>query len=54
MPWPRRGSPRGAPPQAAVETAKPPTVISHAPGRMLITDIRNPGLNDYLEAQKHK
>ena len=39
-------------PQAAVENAKPPIVITHAPGHMFITDIRNADLNDYLERRK--
>ncbi len=46
--------PCGAPPQAAVEYAKPPIAITHAPGHMFITDIVNSELNDYLEAQKNK
>ena len=46
--------PCGVTPQAAVENAKPPIVITHAPGHMFITDILNTELNDYLEAQKHK
>ena len=48
------GSPRIHFTQAAVENAKPPIVITHAPGHMFITDILNTELNDYLEAQKHK
>ena len=46
--------PCGVTPQAAVENAKPPIVITHAPGHMFITDILNTELNDYLEAQKNK
>ena len=46
--------PCGVTPQAAVENAKPPIVITHAPGHMFITDILNSELNDYLEAQKQK
>lgn len=46
--------PCGVTPQAAVENAKPPIVITHAPGHMFITDILNADLNDYLEAQKHQ
>ena len=42
----------GVTPQAAVENAKPPIVITHAPGHMFITDIRNADLNDYLERRK--
>ena len=44
--------PCGVTPQAAVEIAKPPIVITHAPGHMFITDIRNADLNDYLERRK--
>ena len=46
--------PCGVTPQAAVEHAKPPIVITHAPGHMFITDIRNAELNDYLEAKKQR
>ena len=46
--------PCGVTPQAAVENAKPPIAITHAPGHMFITDIVNSELNDYLEAQKQK
>lgn len=42
----------GVTPQAAVENAKPPIVITHAPGHMFITDIPNAELNDFLEAKK--
>lgn len=42
----------GVTPQAAVENAKPPVVITHAPGHMFITDIPNDRLNDYLEEKK--
>lgn len=44
--------PCGVTPQAAIENAKPPIVITHSPGHMFITDIRNAELNDYLEAKK--
>ena len=44
--------PCGVTPQAAVENAKPPIVITHSPGHMFITDIPNAGLNDYLESLK--
>ena len=44
--------PCGVTPQAAVENAKPPIVITHAPGHMFITDILNAELNDYLEKKK--
>ncbi|MBQ2739760.1 MAG: putative hydro-lyase [Oscillibacter sp.] len=46
--------PCGVTPQAAVENAKPPIAITHAPGHMFITDIINSELNDYLEARKNK
>ena len=46
--------PCGVTPQAAVENAKPPIVITHAPGHMFITDVLNTELNDYLEAKKQK
>ena len=46
--------PCGVTPQAAIENAKLPIVITHAPGHMFITDILNSELNDYLEAQKNK
>lgn len=42
----------GVTPQAAVENAKPPIVITHAPGYMFITDILNEDMNDFLERQK--
>lgn len=44
--------PCGVTPQAAVENAKPPVVITHAPGHMFITDVKNAELNGYLEKQK--
>ncbi|MBQ6834134.1 MAG: putative hydro-lyase [Lachnospiraceae bacterium] len=43
----------GVTPQAAVEHAKPPVVITHAPGHMFITNVKNTELNDYLEAKKN-
>lgn len=46
--------PCGVTPQAAVENAKPPIVITHSPGHMFITDIKNSELNDYLESKKKK
>ena len=46
--------PCGVTPQAAVENAKPPIMITHAPGHMFITDILNSELNDYLEAKKQE
>ena len=45
--------PCGVTPQAAIESAKPPIVITHAPGHMFITDIKNAELNDFLETRKH-
>ena len=44
--------PCGVTPQAAVENAKPPIAITHAPGHMFITDIINSELNHFLEEQK--
>lgn len=44
--------PCGVTPQAAVENAKPPIVITHAPGHMFITDILNKDLNDHLQAKR--
>lgn len=44
--------PCGVTPQAAIENAKLPIVITHAPGHMFITDILNAELNDYLERRK--
>ena len=46
--------PCGVTPQAAVENAKPPIVITHSPGYMFITDIENAKLNDYLEDLKNQ
>ena len=42
--------PCGVTPQAAIENAKPPLVVTHSPGHMFITDILNAELNDYLES----
>lgn len=44
--------PCGVTPQAAVENAKPPVVITHSPGHMFITDIKNSELNGFLAAKK--
>ena len=44
--------PCGVTPQAAVENAKPPIVITHSPGHMFITNIFNAQLNDYLDNNK--
>jgi uncharacterized protein YcsI (UPF0317 family) len=38
--------PCGVTPQAAVENAKPPIVITHAPGHMLLLDVKNVELKD--------
>lgn len=46
--------PCGVTPQAAIENAKLPIVITHAPGHMFITSVLNSELNDYLEARKTK
>ena len=42
----------GVTPQAAIERAKPPIVITPAPGHMFITNVKNAELNDYLEKKK--
>lgn len=44
--------PCGVTPQAAVEQARPPIAISHAPGYMFITDVLNSQLNDFLAAHR--
>ncbi len=44
--------PCGVTPQAAVERARPPIAITHAPGHMFITDVLNRNLNDFLEKTK--
>jgi len=46
--------PCGVTPQAAVENARPPVAITHAPGHMFITDILNRELNGFLEAGKRR
>lgn len=46
--------PCGVTPQAAVENARPPLVITHSPGHMFITDILNSELNDFLAAKKDR
>lgn len=38
--------PCGVTPQAAVMAAKPPMVITHAPGHMMITDLKNSALKN--------
>ncbi len=42
----------GVTPQAAIENAKLPLVITHAPGHMFITNILNTELNAFLEKKK--
>lgn len=44
----------GVTPQAAVERAKPPIVITHAPGHMFITNVKNADLNGFLEEKKNR
>ncbi len=46
--------PCGVTPQAAIENAKLPFVITHSPGHMFITSVKNSELNDYLEELKNK
>lgn len=41
--------PCGVTPQAAIENAKLPLVVTHAPGHMFLTDIKNADLNAYLD-----
>lgn len=45
--------PCGVTPQAAIENAKLPLVLTHSPGHMFITDIKNAELNDFLEKRKN-
>ena len=42
----------GVTPQAAIENAKLPLVVTHAPGHMFITNVLNTDLNDFLEEKK--
>ena len=42
----------GVTPQAAVERAKPPIVITHARVICFITNVKNAELNDYLEKKE--
>ncbi|MBU5625927.1 putative hydro-lyase [Oscillibacter sp. MSJ-2] len=44
--------PCGVTPQAAVEAAKPPIAITHAPGHMFVTDVKNESLGDLLSAHQ--
>lgn len=39
-------------PTGSHRAAKPPIVITHAPGHMFITNVKNAELNDYLEKKK--
>lgn len=43
----------GVTPQSVIEHAKLPLVITHAPGHMFITNMKNDEVNDFLEAKKH-
>lgn len=43
----------GVTPQSVIEHAKLPLVITHAPGHMFITNMKNDAVNDFLEAKKH-
>lgn len=42
----------GVTPQSVIEHAKLPLVITHAPGHMFITNMRNDEVNDFLEKKK--
>lgn len=44
--------PCGVTPQSAIANAHVPTVITHSPGHMFITDIKNAELNAFLENHK--
>ena len=44
----------GVTPQAAVENARPPIVITHSPGHMFVTDVLNSDLNALLERKKQQ
>lgn len=44
--------PCGVTPQAAVEAAKPPIAITHAPGHMFVTDVKNDLLDELLSAHQ--
>lgn len=44
----------GVTPQSVIEHAKLPLVITHAPGHMFITNMKNDEVNDFLEAKKQK
>ena len=42
----------GVTPQSVIEHAKLPLVITHAPGHMFITNMKNDAVNDFLEQKK--
>ena len=44
----------GVTPQSVIEHAKLPLVITHAPGHMFITNMKNDEVNDFLESRKNK
>ena len=44
----------GVTPQSVIEHAKLPLVITHAPGHMFITNMKNDAVNDFLESRKNK
>lgn len=44
----------GATPQAGIEKAKLPLVITHAPAHMFMTDIKTSDMSDYIETIKHE
>ena len=46
--------PCGVTPQAAIENARPPLVITHSPGHMFVTEVLNSELNEYLEMRKER
>lgn len=46
--------PCGVTPQAALEQARLPLAITHSPGHMFITDIKNAELNALLEQEKQR
>ncbi len=44
----------GVTPQSVIEHARLPLVITHAPGHMFITNMKNVDVNDFLENRKHR
>ena len=44
--------PCGVTPQAAIENAKLPLVITHSPSHMFVTDVKNSELNNFVEKEK--